>query len=284
MTRLLFDEFSKNLLEGLLASGGTVQQGYTIASEVKEIDILFQPDPSKIHTLSGLGLLSRIAAHFCLIEVYRNPVSPANIRACLNRATEVELLQNREAKRSKTPQQPVVVPNLWILSPTASEALLAGFKAEPQPQWGQGIYFLGDSLQVAIVVLHQLPATLDTMWLRLMGRGRVQTQAIAELLALSTSEAFRKVSLQHLAKLQLTMKTRTRKLSKTDQALLDNLDPVYDAWEQETIQKGIERGRQEERQQMLSRTVPVLLQAGLSIDQIAQQLQVEVEAIRKAAE
>ena len=50
------------------------------------------------------------------------------------------------------------------------------------------------------------------------------------------------------------------------------------------IERGIERGREEERQQMLSRTVPVLLRAGLSIEQIAQQLQVEPEAVRRATE
>jgi predicted transposase YdaD len=99
------------------------------------------------------------------------------------------------------------------------------------------------------------------------------------------------------------MKTR-QKLSKDEQELLDNLQPAYDAWEQETIQRGvqqgleqgIERGRQEGRQEgreegsrrreaeLLSRTVPMLLNAGLSIDQIAQQLQVDVEAVRRAAQ
>ena len=35
---------------------------------------------------------------------------------------------------------------------------------------------------------------------------------------------------------------------------------------------------------MLARTVPLLLNAGLSIDQIAQELQVEAEAVRQAAQ
>jgi len=143
---------------------------------------------------------------------------------------------------------------------------------------GAGVYFLPNSLRTAIVVLHQLPLTLDTMWLRLMGRRSIQAQAVSELLALSMSESFRQVSLQHLAQLQLTMKTRTKKLSKDERELMDNFQPAYEAWERETIQRGfvqgierdierdIERGREEERRQMLSRTVPVLLRAGLSID------------------
>ena len=58
----------------------------------------------------------------------------------------------------------------------------------------------------------------------------------------------------------------------------------YQDAQQEGLEQGIEQGREEERQLMLSRTVPMLLRAGLSIDQIAQQLQVEVEAVRLAAQ
>lgn len=53
---------------------------------------------------------------------------------------------------------------------------------------------------------------------------------------------------------------------------------------QEAQQEGREEGLEAGRQQMLSRTVPVLLQAGLSIEQISQQLQVGIEAVRQAAE
>jgi len=62
----------------------------------------------------------------------------------------------------------------------------------------------------------------------------------------------------------------------------------YQEMAQEEQEKGREEGREEGVQQgvqqMLSRTVPVLLRAGLSIDQIAQQLQVDVELVRKAAQ
>jgi predicted transposase/invertase (TIGR01784 family) len=58
----------------------------------------------------------------------------------------------------------------------------------------------------------------------------------------------------------------------------------YQEAQREGVEQGIEQGIEQGREQMLSRTVPVLLRAGLSIDQIAQQLQVEVEAVRRAAD
>jgi len=114
-------------------------------------------------------------------------------------------------------------------------------------------------------------------------RGSVQTQAISELLALSTAESFRKVCLHHLAKLQLTMKM-CQKLSKDDWELIDTLQPAYEEWERETIERGRQEGIERGLQLMLARTVPLLLNAGLSIDHIAQQLQVDAEAVRQAAQ
>jgi hypothetical protein len=296
MTRKLHDQFSKAFLGDLLVHAGSVQPGYTLSSEVKEIDILFQPGSNAIDALQSLGLLGRMASTFCLIEPYRNPIRAGDVRVCVNKVLEICNQQEREAKQQKIPLKQVTLPRLWILSPTTSAALMESLRAQPQPEWGAGIYFLAEPLLTAIVALHQLPPTLDTMWLRLLGRGAVQAEAISELMALSTAHAFRKVTLQHLAKLQLIMKTRQKKLSKHEQELIENLNPVYEAWERETIEKGkqegrqegrqegLERGREEERQLMLSRTVPVLLRVGLSIDQIAAQLQVGVEAVRQVAQ
>jgi hypothetical protein len=106
-------------------------------------------------------------------------------------------------------------------------------------------------------------------------RGAVQAQAISELLALSTSDAFRKVTLHHLAQLRLIMKTRQKKLSKNDQELVDNLNSVYEVWERETIEKG----RQEGLEQAFLLTIPALIEAGFTLAQIAQRLQTDISTV-----
>jgi hypothetical protein len=66
--------------------------------------------------------------------------------------------------------------------------LLGGFRAiADEENWGTGVYLLGEHFRAAIVAIHQLPVTTDTLWLRLLGRGRVQEQAIAQLVALPES-------------------------------------------------------------------------------------------------
>jgi hypothetical protein len=112
MTRKLHDQFSKSFLTDLLAQAGNVQPGYVLSSEVKEIDLLFQPDARAISALEPLRLLGRMAAKFCLIEPYRNPVSQGEVEVCISRALEVSLLQRRQAKQQKIPLKQVALPDL----------------------------------------------------------------------------------------------------------------------------------------------------------------------------
>lgn len=52
----------------------------------------------------------------------------------------------------------------------------------------------------------------------------------------------------------------------------------------ELRKEGREKGRAERETEMLAATVPVLLEAGMTVEQISEQLQIEVEAIRQAAQ
>ncbi|GBE92662.1 flagellar assembly protein H [Nostoc cycadae WK-1] len=60
------------------------------------------------------------------------------------------------------------LPRLWILSPTASESILEGFRtSEDLENWEVGVHFLGNYLRIAIVAIHQLPRIEETLWLRI---------------------------------------------------------------------------------------------------------------------
>ncbi len=53
--------------------------------------------------------------------------------------------------------------------------------------------------------IDQLPTTLDTLWLRLLGRDQVQQQAIADLLALPSGDPNRERVLQLLISWRVTL-------------------------------------------------------------------------------
>jgi predicted transposase/invertase (TIGR01784 family) len=53
---------------------------------------------------------------------------------------------------------------------------------------------------------------------------------------------------------------------------------------QEAKAEGREEGREERQAEMLKLTVPLLLKTGMSVEQIAQHLNVDVEAVRRDAQ
>jgi hypothetical protein len=162
MTRFIHDKFAKDYLEELLKNYGEVQAPSRIAGEVREIDVLFSPFPSQIANLEILGLLGKLAATPAIFEPFRNPATKEEICDCLLKLLELRGALQREANRNKTPNSEIKNPHLWILTPTASTQILAGFKATEKPEWLPGIYFLGEYLRTAIVVIHQLPRTPET--------------------------------------------------------------------------------------------------------------------------
>jgi hypothetical protein len=181
------------------------------------------------------------------LEPFRNAPTPSQIRSCLSKLFDVHAELERQAKREKTSVQEANLPWLWILSPTASVPLLDGFKATlDEDNWLRGVYFLGDSFKTALVVIHQLPRTEETLWLRILGKGTVQKQAIIELAALPEGNPLRASALESLASLRLSL-VASENLDEEDRELFMNLSPAYLQWREETLQEGMQSGRQAER-------------------------------------
>jgi hypothetical protein len=182
MTRTPYDQYAKQYLEGLLKPLGEPKISREVTAEVRQVDIWFVPNEVTTTDREILGLLGRMVATPCLLEPFRNPAGVNDIRACLGKLLQVQTEAMRNAKRQKKKLTEAELPHLWILVPSSSRRLLQQFGAEQHDNWATGIYFLPESLRTALVAIANLPATADTLWLRLLGRGSVQQQAIAELL------------------------------------------------------------------------------------------------------
>jgi hypothetical protein len=131
---------------------------------------------------------------------------------------------------------------LWILTPTASSEILAGFNVNIDKNWENGIYFLGASLRSAIVVIHQLPQTPETLWLRLLGRGKVQKQAIDELEALPPNHPYRASTLKVLYALEKNLEAN-QPLDEDEKELVMRLAPLYEQDRERAIEQGIQQGQ-----------------------------------------
>ncbi len=275
MTRFIHDQFAKQLLTELLNPFGQVETSKEITAEIRQIDVLFVPFPNSSNS-PNLGLLERMAATIALFEPFRNPATRGEIRNCLGKLFALQSSLARQANRDNTRLEETELPFLWILTPTASEDLLQSFKATLAENWGSGIYFLPEALKTAIIVIHQLERTSETLWFRILGRGRVQQQAIQELKSLSTDHLFREPILELVYDLLAVLETRQQtqqNLDQEDRELMMQLSPIYRQKLEEATQKGVQQGLQQGLQQERRAMIESLLQVRFgSIDQ-------ELEAI-----
>ncbi|MFB2839789.1 hypothetical protein [Floridanema evergladense] len=241
MTVFPYDQFAKDYLKELLSPLGEVETSRSIGSEVREIDVLFTPR-GEVAPPTELGLLGRLATTAAIFEPYRNAINLGDVRSCIDKLLDVFAFLERQARRNNTPVEERELPFLWIISPTASEALLTGFGAKLElHNWGSGVYVLPTHWKTGIVVIHQLPKTEETLWLRLLGKGRVQQQAINELAKLPENDPWRVVVLELLSNLKTILEV-SQNLAPEEQDLIMQLSPLYEQRLAEATQQGIEQG------------------------------------------
>jgi hypothetical protein len=278
MAKNPFDQFSKQLLEEVLAPYGTVQSSLEVMGEAQFVDVFFEPRNSTEITPQELGLLGRIAQTTCLIEPFRNQPSAFEIRSCLQKLFQVHGEYQRKAKREKISLSEADLPFLWILTSSASEKLLNGFGAIPSEDWEPGVYFLEHSFRTAIIAINQIPVTDETLLLRILGKGQTQKQAVDEVIAFDDREPRRAAILRLLASWKISIEITGQ--AEAEQELMMVLTQAYLEWEQQTEQRGeqagILKGKLEGEQAL------ILRQLTRRIGSLAPDLQSQVQALSLA--
>ena len=123
-----------------------------------------------------------------------------------------------------------------------SDRLLQDFKADPNPELGDGFYDMGKGLQTTIVRLNELPNVPETLWLRLLAKGRVQEDAIEELLLLPESDPKRRMALGLLVSWRINIELADQ-VDVEERQILMALSQTYLEWEKQTKREGLEQGK-----------------------------------------
>lgn len=265
MTRFIHDQFAKQYLKELLTPLGNVETSRDVAGEVRQVDVLFSPKAEPEVEATALGILGQIAAKPAVFEPFRSPVQIGEIRSCLGKLFDIHGEFERAAVRENTRIAEADLPQLWILSPTVSDTILAGFRAIPEPEnWVSGVYFLGPSLKAAIIAIHQLPRTPETLWLRVLGKGNVQKQAVAELRELPSDNVFRLNALELLYNLRTILEVR-QDIDREDRELIMELSPLYLQRLEDATQRGMQQGIQQGMQQAMQRAQRLIVESMLQV-------------------
>jgi hypothetical protein len=265
MTRFIHDQFAKQYLTELLTPYGQVETSKDITAEVRQIDLLFIPSPQPAQSLEKLGLLGKMATNYAIFEPFRNPVSKSEIRSCIGKLFDIHADLERQAKRNETRINETELAQLWIFTPTASVDILESFNGTlDETNWGKGIYFLSAGLKTVVVVIHQLPSTPETLFLRVLGRGKVQRQAVEELEALANNSPFLGDIIELVHNLIAVLSTRQRQehdIDQDDQELIMKLSQMYqqqlEEIKKQERQEGLDRGIERERRAMIESILQV---------------------------
>ena len=201
MTRFPHDQFAKEYLKELLSPLGEVKTSLDVPGEVRQIDVWFTPTSTETPDAQSLGLLGQLAITSAIFEPFRNAVTPSQIRSCMSQLFHLHAEKERLAKREERTISETELPWLWILTPTASPALIEGFGFQVMVDGKDettGVYVLASYQKTGLVAIHQLPRTPQTLWLRILGKGGVQSRAIEELGALPAANRLRDKALELL--------------------------------------------------------------------------------------
>ena len=260
MTRLIHDQFAKQYLKELLSSRGKVETSRDVTGEARQIDVFFVPFSEPPENATPLGLLDKIATTSCVFEPFRNAITRSEIRSCMGKLFDVCGEKEREARVEKRKITEDELPVLWLLTPTISETIRLEFNASLDPDNSlMGVYSLGVGLRTKIVAIHQLPNTQATLWLRVLGKGRVQREAISELRDLSDENQISSTVLELIYNLLTRLET-SQELDREDRELIMELSPIYLQRLETATQKGVQQGLQQGVQQGVKQTKRIVIE------------------------
>jgi hypothetical protein len=233
-----FDQFNKRLFQELLSPFGQVIPNLAVLGSERTIDIFFAPHPGAIPNEDELGTLAKMVTNPALLEPYRSALTDRDLETCI-----IKLFTLTAELPQDYPQIPIETPpHLWILAAEVSDRLLQNFKAELDPTLGDGFYLCGKGWRTTIVAIDELPNTPETLWLRLMSKGRIQNDAIEELILLRDTDPKRTNALNLLTSWRISIEI-TGQITTEEERTLMALSQAYLEWEKQTVRQG----REEER-------------------------------------
>ena len=135
-----FDRIAKLIGKKALGPCGPTVADDGISPETQLADLRHEPDPARTAERARLGLLGRLTAVLCLIEIYGHAPSAEEFRACLSkhlafwrqRANKART-HNKQRKQKRQAPKAFVEPFLWILAAGAPKAILTKLKLEAAP-------------------------------------------------------------------------------------------------------------------------------------------------------
>jgi hypothetical protein len=197
-----------NLLRAMTEGNKRIMISPEVIGEASLVDVLFEPVLNGSRT--SLGLLGELLFAPCIIELLRWSPTSWEIQTCLGHRLKWqsetnggiipahEILTDEKKENKEKKKEKVVDKILLIVVPSIRSKQLIGWGAQTSTRNILGVYNLPPAFCTTIVATSELPKNKYTLWLRLLGRGPTQRDAIQELMNLEFNYPHRESALRQL--------------------------------------------------------------------------------------
>lgn len=263
--RTRHDEWVKRVLSVWLESLGDVVVDAHIAGVSRRGDVLFTEQREDSERRRTLGALGELARGRVLFEPFRNPVTPAELQTCVLKVVDLDAQMRRKVRRKKQGTTTFVPTALCVITPSMSDEIRKTAELTLVHEDKPGMYRLAELWRAVVIIVEELGESVSTVWLRLLGRGRVQAQAVEELLQMSSQEPLRDATFELLVAWQQSLPTLNFSAVGSEQDMLENWREIYAKWEQKVTSEGRREarleGRREARREEKAHAIMTVLEA-----------------------
>jgi hypothetical protein len=219
-----------------------------VVAAAQKIDVYTFPDPARAAERAELGLLGELCGEPSLFEPFRDTPSLRKLRRCLNKQHtwhhELERRTRATApageEHDEAAADEVAFPALVVIGPGQPATVLDAYGCQ---EVSPGVYEAVWGLALRIVVIAELPRTRATLLLRLLGKGRPFSEALADLAALPDDAWERRLVVPLLVHFQL--ETRGHTMNEEDDVSSTEIRAWFEDYQRKVRDEGRSEGRSE---------------------------------------
>lgn len=262
--RARHDRLSKYILEQALLPEGEVELEKPIATpDERRIDVYFTPNPDRrleADIEPHKRLLYRMTRRTCLLEIFSGTPSIETLRTCVSKHLDLHQANRRRSKQAGGARPNLA--RLWVVSPGRPEGALRSFRLQTPAGWPAGFYRSPRALRLWLVALSELPATRETLLLRLLGSSRLRLAAAQEIRALPAEDPTRRPLLRALAHVKFVLDRDPSAGTDEERDVMSNLLAEFERHEAEVFRRGLTQGK-------ASSILAVFTARGLPVSEVA---------------
>jgi hypothetical protein len=206
----------KGVSTSLLPEHGADSNGERVA-------LFCVPDPGRLEAIVPLGLVRKFVAQGpAAFEFFQEGPSVEDLLTSLCKG-----LSLRQPRR--WPARPDE-PWLWLICGARPRRTFSALAFEPERGWPRGVYAGPAGLRTRIVVTNELPRTVETLLLRLLGSGAPWRGALSELGELGSSHPVGALMIPLIVRLHLEWRDRAEPGDREVERYLADTRALSDAF------------------------------------------------------